>query len=95
MRHQFRRELYEAQGGLCHLCGKPMAKSPARKKKNSGSYSNGFTEDHIVPGRRRKANILLAHWACNNARNNTPATEAQLAHLEEVMAKLPKWRRDA
>ena len=85
--HQRRRDLYDAQGGLCHICGKEMRRSPAKKRGDT----RGFTLDHIIPrayGARKNKNVLLAHWQCNNARGHKPATPEQLAYLAVVLERL-------
>ena len=70
-RNALRLELFERQGGLCHLCGKPMS------LKRTGTGTKNFaTFDHEVPhsegGRAHHSNLKLAHGLCNSARGNAP-----------------------
>ncbi len=71
-REALRRQLFESQDGLCHLCGKPMT-----LKRNGTSTSPSFaTFDHIEPksngGRSHHTNLALAHRKCNNSRGSKP-----------------------
>lgn len=89
--HQSRRDLYDAQGGLCYLCGKHMRRSPARKK----HQNDAFTLDHVFPkalGGTAKDGVLLAHPKCNVARGDTPPTAAQLEYLKIVRERLHNLR---
>lgn len=54
--------LWERDGGLCHLCGKPV------------NMISEATRDHLVPlsagGCPCAGNIALAHRLCNNRRGS-------------------------
>ena len=70
-RAAFRRELFDRQAGLCHLCGKPMELT------QRGTSTKHFaTFDHVIPkalgGRASRDNLRLAHGRCNSARNHAP-----------------------
>jgi len=63
--------LWNAQGGNCFLCGRPMTKKPFPL------HPNGFTRDHLWPsslGGGSVRNIVLAHDSCNREKDNRPAT---------------------
>jgi 5-methylcytosine-specific restriction endonuclease McrA len=72
-RERLRAQLFSKQGGLCHLCGKPM-KLERNRGKGVGRWFATF--DHVVPasegGTSYYKNLKLAHRICNNARNSRP-----------------------
>jgi 5-methylcytosine-specific restriction endonuclease McrA len=51
-----RTEIYDRDGGLCHICGDPVPR-------------DDFHLDHIVPlakgGEHRRSNVATAHSICN------------------------------
>lgn len=64
-----RTRLFEAQGGLCYLCG---------------AYMHAPTEDHVVPkalGGKNRANRLLSCSSCNNRKANRPPYACELLAL--------------
>lgn len=70
--------LYEAQDGLCGLCGGEMGPHDA-------------TIDHVVPrahGGRNAGNVLLAHSKCNEVKGSRPPRASELALLAKVNARL-------
>lgn len=75
-REAFRRELFERQGGLCHLCGKPMTLQRRTGKRAGAGGSTFASFDHLIPkangGRNYRTNFRLAHRKCNSARNHRP-----------------------
>jgi hypothetical protein len=56
-----RREIYERDGGRCHICGKKVD-------------PNNWHLDHLIPlslgGEHSKRNVAVAHPYCNLRRNN-------------------------
>lgn len=64
-REKVRQKVLARHGDICHLCGKPGAKSM----------------DHIVPrcqgGRFKPSNLLPAHAVCNQDRGLMPVEEAR------------------
>lgn len=74
-REDCRIELFEAQGGKCHWCHKPMSMDRKRTTINGRVKDNGSfaTFEHLKPrhqgGGFNRANIRLAHGACNNKRD--------------------------
>lgn len=61
------RAMYEEQGGLCALCGKPMPR--LKRSKKARQSADQPTLDHITPlgagGREHISNLQVAHSACN------------------------------
>lgn len=60
------REVFERDGGICHLCGGPVDwDTPPRHRLSK-------TRDHVIPlscgGAHELANVRLAHYSCNSAR---------------------------
>lgn len=59
-------EIYERDGGRCHLCRKPVGRPAA-------------TMDHLVPvalgGSHTRANVALAHRSCNSSKKTAPRGE--------------------
>ena len=76
--------LYKAQHGNCFHCGLPMEPNPARKR-NNGSYTKGWTREHVIPkahGGKNKNNVVLAHTTCNGKRGmNTLSKKNQARAL--------------
>lgn len=73
-RRAWRKRLFDAQGGRCIWCAKPMSLI-ARKTAPSraGQPARDFaTFEHLVPrrdgGRKADPNIALAHYKCNRRR---------------------------
>ena len=63
-----RADVYERDGGRCHLCGEPV--DPAR-----------WDIDHLVPiargGQHTFDNVAVAHPSCNGKRDMTPMERRQ------------------
>lgn len=59
-------EIFERDGGICHLCNKKVRRRVA-------------TMDHIIPvslgGPHTRANVALAHHSCNSSKGNRPKGE--------------------
>lgn len=69
--------LRERDGDKCALCSKRMRFDVTTGPR--GDSDRGATVDHILPrsldGTNDLANLQLAHWACNRAKNNRGAAE--------------------
>jgi 5-methylcytosine-specific restriction endonuclease McrA len=80
--------LWEAQGGKCAICGEDM---PWQKRYHV-SDSLKPTIDHVIPLSKGGAvgfgNIVATHLRCNNSKGARMPTEAELAKLQEVTARL-------
>lgn len=65
---QAKLRLWERDGGICHICRRPV------------NTMTDATRDHIVPlsegGCTCTGNIALAHRGCNNRRGSYPIGEA-------------------
>lgn len=78
-RGNIRARLYEAQNGLCGICGFGMGPCQAQ------------TIDHVVPrarGGKNAGNVLLAHSDCNSRKGDRAPTTAERATLAKVNARL-------
>ena len=53
--HKYRKELYEAQKGICFLCGKPL----------DGTYEIDHKKPLIKGGTNDRNNLCLTHRHCN------------------------------
>ena len=78
-----RRVYFEAQDGLCGICGHNMAKKGSRA-------GNVLGFDHVWPRSRSAArnkeqlahgNLVLAHTSCNLAKANRRPTAGEIATL--------------
>lgn len=69
--------MFEAQNGLCYLCGKPMTLD----RDFSGEPTPMFaTYEHVVPksdGGGGGSNIKLSHKICNNRRGKAKLIESE------------------
>lgn len=78
-REQAKRLLARAQGGLCGVCGCPMAPEDR-------------SLEHVLPrargGRRSWGNLTLSHVRCNLAKGRRAPTGCELIWLEAVNARL-------
>ena len=75
---RMRLRLYEAQGGVCAICGQKMGRSKV-------------TIEHVTPrkaGGHRPGNIVAAHAKCNNRKAARPPTGCELIWLAAVNKKL-------
>ena len=97
--------LYERDGGICQLCGRPVSVNGA----------NGATIDHIIPrskgGVDYPSNWQLAHIRCNSTKHTSTTAEfraemakkineaqSKFAEIVEIMAMPNKssmayWQR--
>jgi hypothetical protein len=70
------REVYDRDGGVCHLCRKKV------DLRLSGNDPKGPTIDHLVPissnGIDCFTNVALAHWSCNIKRGATGPAQLRL-----------------
>lgn len=76
---QLRERLFEAQRGLCGICGALIY-----------AASEG-TIDHVLPralGGKNAGNVVLAHARCNNAKAARPPTRRELETLALVNERL-------
>lgn len=90
----------------CHLCGYLLDRRPARTQHPMLKP----TADHVKPrahfGENTRANLLPAHWFCNNRRGDMPVTEdvkkwlaaqvaekfsAEILELERLRKKVAWW----
>lgn len=73
----------------CHYCREPVSRTPA------GGRERRATADHIVPraygGNDNPANIVLACWACNQAKMHQPVTCWCDRCCEAVAFYATKW----
>jgi 5-methylcytosine-specific restriction endonuclease McrA len=71
------REIYERDGGVCGICGNPVAKG-------------AISMDHVVPlhhgGTHEPSNVQLAHRRCNSGKGATMPTAAALAEFRRRIA---------
>jgi len=69
-----REALYEAQGGLCSLCHRPMRPFINRQAHKGEDVKLFATVDHTIPiskgGPDCASNVTIAHWGCNSAKHN-------------------------
>ena len=70
-------EVYERDGGVCYLCGKPCDWGDFMIKDGVIVYGNNYpSRDHVVPksqgGRNEWQNIRLAHRGCNSRKGIAP-----------------------
>lgn len=79
-RQSWRKRLFDAQGGLCIWCKKPMSLT-ARKTApyRAGQPARDFaTFEHLVRrrdgGQKDDPNIALAHYKCNRRRESYGAS---------------------
>lgn len=72
-RDELRAKLFEQQGGLCHLCGKPMTLDRAERTRAPKTFASF---DHVKPksdgGTSYHTNLKLAHRSCNSERGSNP-----------------------
>ncbi|MBO7726942.1 MAG: HNH endonuclease [Oscillospiraceae bacterium] len=65
--------LYERDGGICYLCGKPCDFNDIDKERHAIG-SNYPTVDHVIPvtrgGMHSWDNVKLAHLSCNSAKHD-------------------------
>lgn len=72
IRRTWRKEMFEAQSGLCHWCKRTMLLYlPNGGKVPTNDYA---TFEHLHParagGKWTRQNIVLACWECNKARGD-------------------------
>lgn len=76
----YRDELFDAQGGICAICGAALL--------SGGSLS----VDHVIPKSRGGpdaiGNFTLTHWVCNNRKGSDMPHGCQLIFLLAVNARL-------
>lgn len=69
--------IHTRDDGVCHLCGGEVA-YPSRRRPEVFTKRYA-TLDHVVPksqgGRNDDSNLRLAHWACNQLRDDGPVPE--------------------
>ena len=70
-------EVYERDGGVCYLCGKPCDWNDFFVKDGVIVYGNNYpSRDHVVPksqgGENNWNNIRLAHRGCNARKADAP-----------------------
>ncbi|MEL6413545.1 MAG: HNH endonuclease signature motif containing protein [Pseudomonadota bacterium] len=67
-------QLWQAQAGLCALCGEPMLRSRFQAPHAQVWAKQRATVDHIVPkskgGADTAENLQLAHARCNKIKGN-------------------------
>lgn len=76
--------LYEAQGGLCFHCSKPM-----QFFRSEGMVKAALaTREHIFPKgnhlRDCQNGYVLAHAGCNHQRGNRPATDEEIGRAVDI-----------
>lgn len=73
----YRRQVYERDGFICHLCGKSLRMDTA------SPHPLSPTLDHVIPislgGSHSYANVRAAHFICNSKRGNRGAAQLILA----------------
>jgi len=80
-----KRMIWNAQGGICHLCGDQLSTKWS---------SQNLTFEHVWPkskvaGRNDfEGNVMLAHKACNQAKNDRPPHPCELIYLSAVNRRL-------
>jgi 5-methylcytosine-specific restriction endonuclease McrA len=74
-RAKLRQQLFDQQGGLCHICGLPM--ELIQRGRGTKRFA---TFDHVLPaalgGTAYWTNLRLAHGRCNSARGTKQITAA-------------------
>lgn len=83
-------ELYEAQDRKCFYCEGEILLEKGRDKCQ-------YTEDHFLPkskGYRKKDNIVLACYPCNQAKNDRHPTPEEWAKKEMVYDRVKILRRE-
>ena len=85
-------KLWEAQGGMCFYCTRPMKLWIGKSTRHSRMYLG--TKDHFIPrayGAKLKGNVVLACASCNSRANHTlPSPE----ELERFIALYQQAGRD-
>lgn len=79
--------LWMYQSGRCHICGKPMH----FEVYDAATNPNGWTRDHVVPqsmGGRGRDSILLAHWACNQQKDNRLPTYSETLRAVAILGRV-------
>lgn len=77
-RHLFPlQDVYERDGGICYLCGKPCDWDDYSTKNGVIVYGNNYpSRDHMIPksrgGLNTWENIRLAHRICNSLKADSP-----------------------
>jgi 5-methylcytosine-specific restriction endonuclease McrA len=73
-------KLWDAQRGICGLCGKPMR----------GGQNDSL--DHVIPhslgGHNGAGNSLLCHSECNGRKSNDVPTGCEMVFLLAVNARI-------
>ena len=88
----FMRRLYEAQSGICRLCGAEMSHPDEVRAAGMMLHLDAPSLDHIIPVshggvKQGISNLWLVHKGCNEARGTQRANpEAVLKHFREVRA---------
>lgn len=83
-------ELLIAQRGNCFYCGFPM---PLHTHKQD----LGITKDHFIPkskGGGKDRNLVLCHFACNQAKNNKDPTKREVQEFNRLRGVLRANRCD-
>lgn len=83
-------ELLIAQGGNCFYCGFPMPLGTRRQDLE-------ITRDHFYPkskGGGNKGNIVLCHFACNQAKDDADPTKRQVQEFNQLRGRLRVNRSD-
>lgn len=70
-------EVYQRDGGICYLCGKPCDWNDKKTINGVVVYGNNYpSRDHVIPkskgGENSWENIRLAHRACNSRKADIP-----------------------
>jgi hypothetical protein len=84
--HELLEKLYEAQGGNCFHCGKPV---PPRGDKDMSK--KGWSRDHVYPRSTTRGlarNIVIAHRGCNNRRGDMPMSDADIQRVKALYGSL-------
>ena len=80
------RQLYEAQGCKCFICGARMSVWP---DEHASNCTTGWTRDHFIPksklkGKRPMYNIVLTHQECNRIKDNTLPNSEEIRKFREL-----------
>ena len=79
------KKLYERDGGVCQICGKPCDWNDTEWGSHGPTYPS---IDHIVPrakgGEHKWSNVQLAHCICNSRKRDLPDDEAREMVMSDV-----------